>query len=156
MRRLSAALLLFAFASVLRAADVEFVRVWPAWRDAIAFERIGEYFGEPEHHWNQVVLRTRREARDGFYFLVRVKSGIADPGAHFEVSVILPNAPEPKAYALPAPLPTKETVFQLGLTGPDWPGGKDVHPVAWKVALLAADGRVLAEHKSFLWEKPAK
>ena len=31
---------------------------------------------------------------------------------------------------------------------PDWS--------EWKLALLAADGRVLAEHKSFLWEKPAK
>ena len=43
-----------------------------------------------------------------------------------------------------------------GVTGADWPGEKKAHPVAWKLALLAADGRVLAEQKSFLWEKPAK
>jgi hypothetical protein len=59
-------------------------------------------------------------------------------------------------FTFPAALSAKETALHLGLTGADWPGGKAASPVAWKITLLAADGRVLAEHKSFLWEKPAK
>jgi hypothetical protein len=46
--------------------------------------------------------------------------------------------------------------MNLGLTGADWPGGEQAHPVAWKLELVAADGRVLAAEKSFLWEKPAQ
>ena len=139
-----------------RAADAEFIRVWPAWRDAQSFERIGEYFGRQENGGREIVLRTQAGVRDGYYFLVRIKSAVALPGATFEVSVIRPDTPEPKVHAFTAALSPKETVFQLGLTGRDWPQGKEAHPVAWKIALRGTDGQVLAEHKSFLWEKPAK
>ena len=147
----------FAGSSVSpRAADVEFLRVWPAWRDADSFERIGEYFGRPENTGREVVLRTQPGARSGYYFLVRVKNVVALTDARFELSVIRPDTPEPRVYRFPTEVPAKEAVFQLGLTGADWPAGKEGNPVAWKIALVAADGRVLAEHKSFLWEKPAK
>jgi len=36
--------------SALRAGDVEFVRVWPGWRDAESFDRIGEFFGGDKRH----------------------------------------------------------------------------------------------------------
>lgn len=138
------------------AAPTEFVRVWPGWRDAASFERIGEYFGQPENTGRELVLRTQPASRDGYYFLVRVKSSEASAAARFELQVIRPDHPEAKTYTFPAQLPKPETVFQLGVTGADWPGGKPAHPVAWRLALLSADGRLLAEHKSFLWEKPAK
>ena len=147
---------LLLLASLARAADVEFVRVWPAYRDAESFERIGEFFGRPENTGREIVHRTQPASREGYYFLVRVKNSAATSTDRFELSVILPNHPEPKTFTFPAKLGPKETVFQLGLTGADWPGGKDANPVAWKLALLSADNRVLAEHKSFLWEKPAK
>jgi hypothetical protein len=44
--------------------------------------------------------------------------------------------------------------MNLGLTGDDWPGAK-TNPVAWKLEIVAADGRVLASDESYLWEKPA-
>jgi len=151
---------LFVLASLFvlplaRAADVEFVRVWPAWRDAESFDRIGEYFGQPERH-QAFVQRTHAEARGGYYFLVRVKAAAAITGAHFDVSVIRPDAPTPQTFSFPAALPARESVAELGLTGADWKNGKKSHPVAWRVALIGGDGRVLAEQKSFLWEKPAK
>ena len=148
--------LLIASSARCLAADVEFLRVWPSWRDADSFDRIAEYFGGPETAGRQVVLRTQQDTRAGYYFLVRVKNASALPNAKFEVSVIRPDNPEPKVYRFDAAVPAKEKVFQFGLTGSDWPGGEDANPVAWKVALLAADGQVLAEHKSFLWEKPAR
>lgn len=137
------------------AADVEFLRVWPGWREAESFERIGEYFGGRESSGREEVLRTQPGERAGYYFLVRVKNS-APTAAKIAVSVIRPDAPAPKVYTFPVNLPAKETVFQLGLTGADWPQGKKANPVAWKIALLGPDDRVLAEHKSFLWEKPAK
>jgi hypothetical protein len=147
---------LFATTGFAHAADVEFVRVWPSWRDAESFERIGEYFGRPENTGHEVVLRTQAHERAGYYFLVRVKTPTPMSGAKFALSVIRPDTPEPKEYSFPVSLPAKESVFQLGLTGADWPQGKKANPVAWKIALISDDGRVLAEHKSFLWEKPAK
>ena len=143
--------------AALFAAGVEFVRVWPGWRDADAFERIGEYFGKPENTGREIVIRTEPATRGGYYFLVRVKSpGDAPTPARFELSVIRPDKPEPVTHTFPVSLPAKETVYQLGLTGAAWPGGKEANPVAWRLALLGADGRVLAEQKSFLWEKPRK
>ena len=155
---LRAVIFAFLIASAVRctAADVEFLRVWPSWRDADSFDRIAEYFGGRENFGRQVVLRTQQDTRAGYYFLVRVKNDSALASGRFEVTVIRPDNPEPKTFRFDAAVPAKETVFQFGLTGGDWPGGEDANPVAWKVALLAPDGRVLAEHKSFLWEKPAK
>ena len=156
MRSLFACLVLLAAAAPLRPAEAEFLRVWPGWRDAESFERISEYFGGGENSGRQVVLRTQAAAREGFYFLVRVKAASALANARYELSVIRPDSPDAKVYQFPATIPAKETVFQLGITGSDWPEGKDAHPVAWKLALLSGDGRVLAEQKSYLWEKPAK
>jgi hypothetical protein len=138
------------------AAEVEFLRVWPGWRDAGAFDRISEYFGGDENTGRQLVLRTQHDTRDGYYFLVRVKSAAALPRATFQLSVIRPDAPEPKVYRFETAVPAKETVLQLGLTGPDWPGGEKANPVAWKLELIGTDRSVLAEQKSFLWEKPPK
>ncbi len=149
-------LVCFVGAPSSRAADMEFVHVWPGWRDAESFDRIGEYFGGQENGGRETVLRTQPAARAGYYFLVRVKTAAAQPAAKFELSVIRPDHPEAKTHSFPAALGAGEKVFQLGLTGADWPQGKEAHPVAWKIALLAADGRVLATHSSFLWEKPAR
>jgi hypothetical protein len=156
--RLASALLLLLLAAALPlpAAEAAFVHVWPGWRDAESFERLSEYFGGPENTGRDRVLRTAATVRDGFYFLVRVRPAAALPGARFELHVVRPDAPEPKVFTFPADLPAREIVCHLGLTGPAWPGGRKASPLAWKLTLRAADGRTLAEEKSFLWEKPAK
>ena len=156
MRIVSLVALLVTSTLATRAADVEFLRVWPAWRAAESFERISEYFGGRENTGRQTVLRTQADDRSGYYFLVRVKSASAVPAATFEVTVIRPDTPQPKTYRFATAVPAKETVFQLGLTGRDWPQGDKANPVALKLALLGADGQVLTERKSFLWEKPPK
>ena len=148
--------LLLVLAAPACAAEAEFLHVWPAWQDAEAFDRISEYFGGGENHGNKRVLRTQPAAREGYYFLARVRSATAQTAVIFEVSVIRPDSPEPKVFRLASELPAGDSVVQVGLTGPDWPGGARKHPTAWKLSLLGAGGRVLAEQKSFLWEKPAK
>jgi hypothetical protein len=156
MRVFLAGLFLLLAATLSAATDVELVRVWPAWHNGDDFERIGDYFGVPADRGREVVLRTHPDSQAGYYFLVRVKSSAADPATRFELQVIRPDALRPETFTFTSPLRAKETVYQLGLTGTDWPAGKKVHPVAWKLTVLAGDGRVLAEQKSFLWEKPAK
>jgi len=156
MRPLLALLLLLALGSLARAADVEFVRVWPKWRDAESFERISEYFDGKENTGSQVMLRSHPETRPGFYFLTRVKNlGPAMPSAKIILSIIKPDSAKTLAYTFPIALPAGDTVFDLGLTGADWAGPK-IHPVAWKIEVVATDGRLLGVSKSFLWEKPDK
>lgn len=140
------------------AADAQFLRIWPQWRDTESFQRIGEFFGGEEDNGSQIVLRTDPKDRDGYYFLVRVKHANSLGEAKFALHIIRPDAPDARVFTFPitgAPR-SGETVFQLGLTGADWPGGKNTHPVAWKLELLGADNRVLVAEKSFLWEQPSQ
>ena len=156
MRSVLTLALLLASAGLLRAAEVEFVRVWPEWREAASFERISEYFDGKENSGSQVLLRTQPESRAGFYFLARVNNtGPATPGAKLVLSLIKPDSPKTRVYTFPIALPAGQTVYNLGLTGADWVGPK-VHPVAWKIEVVTTDGRLLGVQKSFLWERPAK
>ncbi len=154
MRPLLTFVLFVALLAGARAADVEFVRVWDQWRDAESFRRISEYFDGKENPGSQVILRTHPDVRDGFYFLTRVKNnGAATSAAKIVLTLITPDSPKAKVHTFPIELPAGETVYNLGLTGDDW-AGKKIHPVAWKIEVETADGRVLGVYKSFLWEKP--
>jgi hypothetical protein len=154
--RFGIAALLLAFSSpIAGASEVALVRVWPGWRDAESFERIGEYFGRPEHQGREIILRSRADQRAGYYFLVRVRHSGAAGAVRFELAIIRPERPEPAQYSFDTSLAARESVFQVGLTGNDWPGGADVEPVAWRLTLVDDAGQILAERKSFLWEKPA-
>jgi hypothetical protein len=81
----------------------------------------------------------------------------ANPGAplaaRITLQLILPSNTRLQNYSFPVDLHTGDTVLNLGLTGDDWPNAK-TNPVAWKLDIVAADGRVLATEKSYLWEKP--
>lgn len=150
------ALVLSLCAGRALAAEVEFVRVWPAWRDAESFDRITEYFTGQEDSGRETFLRTTPDARAGFYYLVRVANHASEfAGATFVLQLIRPDSTEPKTYTFPATITAGEPVFELGLTGPDFPN-KKFRPVAWKLELRAADQRVLASQQSFLWAKPDK
>jgi len=150
-----ACIFMAAVAPKARAANVEFIRVWPEWREAGSFMSISEYFTGHEVTGGWTVVRTHKESRAGYYFLARVKNpGAAADGATFVLQVITPTSADPKTFRFPADIPKGSNVFELGLTGADWPGST-THPVAWKLELHGADGRMLAEKASFLWEKPA-
>jgi hypothetical protein len=154
MRSVFTAFLLFTAVSCAHAADVELTRVWPAWRSAESFDRISEYFDGQENTGRHTVLRTQPAARAGYYFLIRAKAAATTSGAKFVLQIITPEAPEPKTYTFPITLGSKETVFDVGLTGPDWAGRK-THAVAWRLSVINAEGRELASQQSFLWSNPA-
>jgi hypothetical protein len=126
-----------ALASV--AADFKIVRVWPSHRTAESFDRISEYFGGGESSARHTVLRTRAGDSAGYYFLVRL---------------VNPGAARPRTFAFAAGIPAGQAVFELGLTGADWPDAK-TEPVAWRLVLQSADGRELVSQQSFLWDRAA-
>jgi len=144
-----------ALAGRARAADVEFVRVWPGWHESDDFTRISEYFDNQENFSGREVRRTHPNDRAGFYFLARVRHpGVSLMGARFVLHIITPASPEAEEFSFPADVGPGENVFEIGLTGPDW-AGRRVHPVAWNLQLVAREGQPLAQTQSFLWEKPA-
>lgn len=153
MRSFFTALLVLASASLAWAGDFRIVRVWPEYRTADSFVRISEYFTGKENPGRQIYLRTHPDQRAGFYFLTRVGNGAAAASGKIQLQVITPRSPRPVTYTYPTEFPHGEKVFQVGLTGPDWPDAKE-RPVAWKLTVLSDEGAVLASEESFLWSKP--
>ena len=157
LRRSSFSLLLLLFLpATVRAAGPEIVRVFTGWRDAASFQRVTEYLDGRENTGGIIVLRTQPGARAGFYWLVRLKNdGEPLAGAKFELQVITPTSPETKTFTFSADVTAGSPLYQLGLTGADWPDAK-ARPAAWRLRLLTADGRTLIGEQSFLWELPAR
>ncbi len=153
--RFASALLLALLAAVpsLRATDLKLVRVWPEWRTEDSFARISEFFSGVENSGGQTILRSQPTERAGLYFLVRTEAKTAIPGARVELQVLLPGVEQAKKFILTADVPAGSHVTLAGVTGADWPGEKTA-PVAWHLAVLAANGTVLASEQSFLWAKP--
>jgi hypothetical protein len=146
---------LLGSAVTVRAAEVGVVRVWPGYRTADSFDRIGLYFNGGENSSGETIVRSQPAARAGYYFLVRLDNpGAAVAGASFELSVVTPASPAPQAFVFKADLPAGSHAFDLGLTGPDWPGPKAA-AVAWLLTVRAPDGAELARQQSFLWARPA-
>lgn len=129
------------------------VRIFTGWRDAASFKRISEYFNGRENTGGEAMIRSHPDQRAGYYFLVRTANPGAPLTARITLQLILPSNTRLQNYSFPVDLHTGDTVLNLGLTGDDWPNAK-TNPVAWKLDIVAADGRVLATEKSYLWEKP--
>ena len=134
------------------ARATEITRVWTEWRDADSFVRLSELFGGGENQGSETFLRTHPASRDGMYFLVRLAHANAAKDT-FELKVITPEKPQPVTFRFPASVKGGSSVFELGLTGSDWPGSK-VKPVAWRIALLDSSGAEIVAKESFLWSPP--
>ncbi len=146
--------LLSCLAPALPAEDsVQLVRVWPGYRDAASFTRLGEYFGAAPDAANQSALRSQPAARDGYYWLVRTQTPRAHPGATLSLKVMRAGAAAPELHRFTLDVPAGSHALQAGLTGRDWPDPAE-RPVAWQLTLTAADGSALAATQSFLWADP--
>ena len=140
--------------ALAKEGDLTIVRAFTGWRDAASFKRISEYFDGQENTGGQIVVRTHPDQRSGYYFLVRTANPGAPLGVKISLQLSLPSEAKPRTYRFATEVPAGAAVLNLGLTGADWPNAK-TNPVAWKLDVLAPDGRVLASEKSYLWEKPA-
>lgn len=157
MRPLFASIaLLAAFCARAAAGDISLLRVWPQWHTADSFQSFYEYHTGRELVGKWTVLRSQPEERTGLYFLTRVENhGAPVSGATLVVRVVTPDATETKVFTFPAQVKAGSWLFEIGLTGKDWPA-EHIEPVAWDVELQSADGTVLAKKTSFLWEKPGR
>ncbi|MGC4071291.1 MAG: hypothetical protein QM760_01975 [Nibricoccus sp.] len=156
--RLVLSLLVICCAARLAAADLATVRIWPGYRTAESFERMSEFFDGKENSGGQILLRSQPATREGFYFLTRIKNtGTALENVSIELTVITPSSADPKRFTNFAitRVPAGSHVFQIGLTGTDWPDAT-AHPVAWQLRLLNAEGQELLREQSFLWTQPPK
>ena len=156
MRIPLAALLALSLASAALAADVKFKRVWPQWYDADSFQSFYEDHTGKELTGKWIVVRSQPGDRAGIYFLTRVENPDgAIRGATFTLRVIAPDSTDTVTFNFPQDIPAGSHLFQIGLTGKDWNKPR-IQPVAWQLELRSADGRVLAQAKSFLWDKGGK
>lgn len=149
---LALAAMLLAAPALLSAAEVKLVRVWPEHRSAASFVRIAEYFGAKEKA-PELIVRSRPESREGYYFLARLKSDEALPGSILALEYVMPGEDQARVQFFPLDLPAGSRAVLAGLTGPDWPGAK-VEPTAWRLRLLGPSGAELAREQSFLWSLP--
>ncbi len=141
-----------AVPALASASEVKIVRVWPEYRAASAFVRIAEYFGGKEKR-PELVVRSRPESRDGYYFLARFEAPQALPGSMLALEYVLPGEDQPRVQFFPLDLPQGSRAVLAGLTGADWPASKTA-PTAWRLRLLGPSGSELAREQSFLWSLP--
>ena len=140
--------------ALAKEGELAVVRVFTGWHDAASFKHISEYFDGRENTHGEVMLRTHPDQRAGYYFLVRIVNHGTPAALKINVQMITPTDTKTRIHTFATDLQPGETVLNLGFTGTDWPDAR-ANPVAWKLDIVAADGRVLATGKSYLWEKPA-
>lgn len=135
------------------AVDVTIVPVFAGWREAASFKRISEYFSGKENTGGQLMLRTHPEQRAGYYFQFRINTA-ATVDTRLVLQVITPDTATPRTFNFTTSLLSPKTMLNLGLTAADWPDQK-INPVAWKLEVFSADGKLIAAETSYLWERPA-
>lgn len=134
--------------------SVSIVRIWPGYRTAESFKTVGELFDGGEREGGRIVRRTQPAAREGFYFLTRLKLAQPLPGSEVRLEWVLPASANVVTHRFALDLPSGEPVLHLGITGADWPGGVS-RPVAWRLSVRdAGTGRLLAQSQSSLWTAP--
>ncbi len=159
MRFVSLAAALFSLGSFLPVAsaesvsreDVELVRVWPGYRDAASFTRLGEYFGAAPDAANRAALRTEPARREGYYWFIRTRSAAAQSGCTLRLDVRRADREAVESHTFAVDLPAGTHPFHAGLTGSDWSDAEE-RPVAWRLQLTDRAGNVLAAEQSFLWD----
>ena len=147
-------LLLAVLAAPVLAADVSIVRLLPSYRTTASFQRLSEFFTGRENPGKETMLRSQPADRAGYYWFLRLENkGTAFAEATFELQVITSASPDPRTFTFRTPVPHGKQVFNVGVTGSDWPTAGD-EPVAWKLVVRSTAGELVSA-QSFLWSKPA-
>ena len=116
--------------------------------------RASEVFGVKDDHGSDVVFRTDASGRAGHYFFIKLAE--APPAdARLVLQVVRTENVPAERYEFPARFrpgfPFGEYV--IGLTGKQ-AGDAKWRPIAWRVSVVDAQGKVLAAKHSFLWGTP--
>ena len=138
--------------------SVRIARLWVEYRDAASFDTLSTLASGAENTNGAQTLRTQPEAREGFYFRLRLdgRHGKALTDGAIRLQVVMPDGDQPRTFTLPFTAAGRDSVLlDVGLTGSDWPYGRTM-PLAWRLDVTGPDGTIQATRKSFLWEMPGK
>jgi hypothetical protein len=153
-----AGLAALAVAPAAFAAPVSIERIWTDYRVGKDYIRLSEILSGRRFTGGTTEHRTQPDSGDGYFFTVRVDraSDYRLKDYTLRLHVIAPDTVGPRTFEFPIPGSKKRGIrLELGITGSDWPHDPKLQPLAWKVEVVDAAGTVVAEEKSFLWEKPA-
>ena len=120
------------------------------------FQTVGEFLTGHPSDGPRLILHSQPGIRYGMYLILELSGdrSMLRPDSRVEIEMLRSDSKEIMYYHLPLGTDrVKRGVIYAGLTGIDWPD-KKLQPMAWRVRLAQKDGSVLAEWKSFLWEKP--
>jgi hypothetical protein len=119
------------------------------------FNRISEYFTGQENTGSRIILRTQQDERSGLYFILRLSErlnqlpkGSAVQIEFFEVGS---SQLQTRTMMLPDNLKKTNKLF-VGLT--DEGRMNKPQPIAWRIAIVNAEGEEIMDTKSYLWEMP--
>ena len=156
--RLTVLLLIF-FLSAIAAQAASILQVYPQYIEKKAFQRIRSYFTGEEYVGRRIITRTEPDFYEGYYFVLRLVEEVRElpPGSQVQLAIIVPEKAKPLVYRLPIPDRQDSNTCEIyvGITGDDW-NLNEASILAWKVALISPEQRVLSKQESFLWSMPEK
>jgi len=127
-----------------------------SWIGQLTGADVKHRLGGKERYGFRMVMRSQNDSRGGYYWIVRRgHTRVYMPkGGKF----VLEYFPEGSGTAIKHEYPLRRisherTIF-LGVTGGDWPSDK-AKPLAWRIQLQDANGKVLEAKQSYLWEFPS-
>lgn len=115
--------------------------------------RISEAFNADESHGNDVIFRTTEKERAGFYYNFRLDFTPPKDG-RIILEVVRSETAPTERYDFALNFQPKGWLgeYIIGLTGPE-SGAANWRPIAWRLSIVDATGKVLASQHSFLWSK---
>ena len=115
---------------------------------------ISQYFGGAlTGQGFRTVLPSQPDEPSGQYFIARLEDADSPAPAEARLTIITSETKELATFSWDLTGKELRKWIYLGLTGSDWPS-HEIQPMAWHVEFLDANGTVLADWKSFLWEMP--
>ena len=115
---------------------------------------IGQYFGGSfTGQGFRTVIASQPDTPKGQYFIAKLDDAKEANVTTARMTYYLSTGKESATFEWDLSGELLRGMLYLGLTGSDWTAD-DVQPLAWMIELIDANGSVLAEWKSFLWEMP--
>lgn len=115
---------------------------------------IGQYFGGAlTGQGFRTVIASQPDHPGGQYFIAKLEDAQGSVAVKARMSYFISDRKDADVHEWDLGGEDLRGWLYLGLTGSDWPS-EDIQPLAWKIELLDAGGRLLVEWKSFLWEMP--
>ena len=123
-------------------------------RTAADATRASDVLGEKEDHGADVVFRTDPASRAGYYYYVKLaEAPLADTRLVLQVVRTENAAPERYEFVTGYRPGFPFGEYVIGLTGKQ-AGEANWRPLAWRISVVDAKGKVLAAKHSFLWGTP--